>query len=100
MLSLTVYDENGSFWEEINYKSKKLLFINDRFFYKYQPPTYGRGARGVMVIDTATRFQILDQADCISHSTKTLGKGMNIIILLQLWVNSRVDWVLQPWWGN
>ena len=47
-----------------------------------------RGARGVMVIvvgnghgDTATRVQILDETDCISHSTNTLGKGMNPIIL-------------------
>ena len=41
------------------------------------------GARGVMVIvvGTATRVQILDQANCISHSTNTLGKGMNQIIL-------------------
>ena len=43
---------------------------------------YG-GARGVMVIvvDTATRVQILDKADSISHSTNALGKGMNPIIL-------------------
>ena len=42
-----------------------------------------RGARGVMVIvvETATRVQILDETDCISHSTNTLGKGMNPIIL-------------------
>ena len=44
------------------------------------------GARSVMVIvagymDTATRVQILDLTDCISHSTNTLGKGMNPIIL-------------------
>ncbi len=43
------------------------------------------GARGVMVIvvgmDTTTRVQIQDQANCISHSTNTLGKGMNPIIL-------------------
>ena len=30
---------------------------------------------------TATRVQILDLTDCISHSTNTLGKGMNPIIL-------------------
>ena len=30
---------------------------------------------------TATRVQILDEIDCISHSTNTLGKGMNPIIL-------------------
>ena len=31
--------------------------------------------------DTAARVQILDQANYISHSTNTLGKGMNPIIL-------------------
>ena len=43
------------------------------------------GARGVMVIVVGNghgaRVQILDEADCISHSTNTLGKGMNPIIL-------------------
>ena len=29
----------------------------------------------------ATQVQILDETDCISHSTNTLGKGMNPIIL-------------------
>ena len=28
-----------------------------------------------------TRVQNLDETDCISHSTSTLGKGMNPIIL-------------------
>ena len=32
-------------------------------------------------MDTATRVQILDKTDCISHSTNTLGKGVNPIIL-------------------
>ena len=36
----------------------------------------------IMKMDTATRVQILDETDCISHSTNTLGKGMNPIILL------------------
>ena len=31
--------------------------------------------------DTVTRVQILDETDYISHSTNTLGKGMNPIIL-------------------
>ena len=31
--------------------------------------------------DTATRVQILDETDCISHSTNTLGKSVNPIIL-------------------
>ena len=32
-------------------------------------------------MDTATRVQILDLTDCISHSPNILGKGMNLIIL-------------------
>ena len=32
-------------------------------------------------MDTVTRVQILDETECISHSTNTLGKGMNPIIL-------------------
>ena len=39
---------------------------------------YIGGARGIMVI---IAVQILDKTDCISHSTNTLGKGMNPIIL-------------------
>ena len=43
------------------------------------------GARGVIVIvvgnEHGARVQILDETDCISHSTNTLGKGMNSIIL-------------------
>ena len=32
-------------------------------------------------MDKAMGVQILDETDCISHSTNTLGKGMNLIIL-------------------
>ena len=32
-------------------------------------------------MDTVTRVQILVETDCISHSTNTLGKGMNPITL-------------------
>ena len=32
-------------------------------------------------MDTATRVQILTKTDCISHSTNTLGKGINPINL-------------------
>ena len=49
-------------------------------------------ARGVMVVitgmDTVTRVQILDENDCISHSTNTLGKVWIQLFSLQLWVNS------------
>ena len=34
-----------------------------------------------MKMDTATQVHILDETDCISHSTNTIGKGMNPIIL-------------------
>ena len=30
----------------------------------------------------------------------SLGKVWIQLFSLQLWVNSRADWVLQPWWGN
>ena len=32
-------------------------------------------------MDTATRVQILNETDCISHCTNTLGKDMNQMIL-------------------
>ena len=32
-------------------------------------------------MDKATRVQILDENDCISHGTNTHGKSMNPIIL-------------------
>ena len=34
-------------------------------------------------MNTVTRVKILDETDCISHSTNTLGKGINPIILPQ-----------------
>ena len=36
---------------------------------------------GYQKMDTATRVQILDETAYISHSTNTLRKGMNPIIL-------------------
>ena len=38
------------------------------------------GVHGIMVFVIASGVQILDEADCIAHSTYTLGKGMNPII--------------------
>ena len=35
----------------------------------------------IYATDTTTRVQILNETDCISHSTNILGKGMNPIIL-------------------
>ena len=42
-------------------------------------------------MDTVTRVQMLDETDCISHSTNTLGQGMIQLFSLHLWVNSRAD---------
>ena len=55
--------------------NRSILSVNKVY---YLIKVYG-GARGVT--DTATRVQILDESDCISHSINTLGKGMNPIIL-------------------
>ncbi len=44
-------------------------------------------------MDMATRVQILDETDCISHSTNTLGKGMNPVILPP----ATGKYVLQAW---
>ena len=67
--------------EEITLKGTRVLCV--------RCPWCSRYRRREM--NTPTRVQILDETDCISHSTNTLGKGMNPIILLQLWVNSRTD---------
>ena len=36
----------------------------------------------LIIVDTATRVQIMDETDCISHGTYNLGKSMNPIIPL------------------
>ena len=38
------------------------------------------GGRGVMVMDTVIRVQILDEIDCISKSTNNLEEAMNRLI--------------------
>ena len=62
------------------------------------------GARGVMVIvvgnghgDTSSN----PGRDIAFHiALISLGKVWIQLFSLQLWVNSRADWDLQPWWGN
>ena len=53
-------------------KNKHCVWV-PRDFYDY--------IRSSLEMDTATRVQILDETDCISHSSNTLGNGMNPIIL-------------------
>ena len=51
-------------------------------------------------MDTATRVQILDEVNSISHKLIPLGKVWIQLFSLQLWVNSREDLVLLLWLGN
>ena len=48
-------------------------------------------------MDTVTRVQILDETDCIQHSSNTLRKSMDPIILPPTVGQTRF---LQLWWGN
>ena len=61
------------------------------------------GARGVMVIvagighgDTSSNPGLI----AFHIALIPLGKVWIWLFSLQLWVNSRADLVLQPWWGN
>ena len=58
-----------------------------------------RGSCGVMIIVIGNGHGDMSSNpdDFITHSTYILGKDMNPIYSLQLWVNSSADWVLQPW---
>ena len=49
------------------------------YLYDWRCPWCSRYRRREM--NTATRVQLLDETDCISHSTNTLGEGMNPSIL-------------------
>ena len=60
--------------------NRLIIFILPAYKKKKNKFVYG-GARGVMVIVAGRGVQFLDEPDYISHSTNTLGKGMNPIIL-------------------
>ena len=47
-----------------------------------------------MVIIEGQPKKVTHLCKMLSHSTNTIKKGMTPTILLQLWVNSRVDWAL------
>ena len=69
----------------INFQAKLLFSFVFQAVSCFISINMSGGARGVMLsskeMDTATRVQILDQTDYISHSTNTFGKSMNPIIL-------------------
>ena len=62
----------------MNIMNVLCMWISWSYFWTY--------ITGVMVsskeMDTVTRVQIFDEADCISHSANTLWEGRNPIILL------------------
>ena len=65
---------------------------------------YG-GARGVMVIVVGNgtwrpEFMSWTRLIAFHIALIPLGKVWIQLFSLQLWLNSRTDWVLQPWWGN
>ena len=71
----------------MSYDIRTLLDHSDIYFYDiyvshwvyiYSSVVYWLSSQEM---DTAIRVQILDETNCISHSTNTLGKGMNPIIL-------------------
>ena len=57
------------FWYKIRKAPESHLYLCQKWRWNSQE------------LDTATQVQILDKTDCISHSTNTLRKGMNPIIL-------------------
>ena len=63
------------------------------------------GARGVMVIIVGnghgdTSSKTWTRLVAFHIALIPLGKVWIQLFSLQLWVNSRTDWFLQPWWGN
>ena len=69
-------EDRGSITRRIIPKTQKMVL--DAALLNTKPVVQWLSSQDM---DTATRVQILDQTDCISHSTNTLGKGMIPIIL-------------------
>ena len=71
-----------------------------------QPRSLGHswcwGAHGVIVIAVGNGHEFKSRVRLIAFHIALipLGKVWIQLFSLQLWVNSRADWVLQPWWGN
>ena len=67
--------------------SMRLRYVDDKFIlWPHQEDVqtlldHVNSIRPSIQFTMATRVQILDETDCISHSTNTLGEGMNPIIL-------------------
>ena len=68
MIYITVF-KRCSFERESNGYMGQILYMMRNRNLDYILP--------LIVVIYTTRVQILDETDCISHSTNTLGKGMN-----------------------
>ena len=85
-------------------KNSSMKYPTKRQLYGHLPLLAG-GSRGVMVIVVGN-----GHGDSSSNpgwewlhfhiALIPLGKVWIQLFSLQLWVNSRTDWFLQPWWGN
>ena len=107
--SLIIIIKLNSFWE-LNYHDQKIQRIPTYDIQKYWTAVstvLGLINRNLIqqliitakdmlsIIDTEISWvQILDKAIWISLCAYTFKKGINPSIFLQLWVNSRADWVL------
>ena len=81
-------DESTSepYLETLNFQGENNAEVLNAGLIDHQPTRNSldqwHGGRGVMVIVVGIEHDdILDETDCISHSTNTLEKGMNPIIL-------------------
>ena len=64
-------------WQEVDSKMSWYCRCGDRFYRRQSEKKTQKNLPYRLIF----HFQILDETECISHSTNTLGKGMNPIIL-------------------
>ena len=81
-----------------------INLLQDDFSLKSDSQSPQGCPRGVLVkamdCGIVVREFVLQSRYYVHFWANTLGKGLNPLIFLQLWVNSRADEVLQPWLGN
>ena len=81
-----------------NWKRLTLTLYHNKFTYLYR----ARGVIAIVVGNTTRRHEFKSWTRLIAFHIALipLGKVWIQLFSLQLWINSRADWVLQPWWGN
>ena len=98
-----VWTKNINFSFFLNYKIQKkmcaqLSNLYDKVISKWRCPWCSRYHRRKWT----RRHEFKSRMRLIAFHIALipLGKVWIQLFSLQLWVNSRADWVLQPWWGN